>query len=112
MKLCKCIIYRLAKNDTPLAITERIKQAFFALATDLNDIKFFVNDSMHGVSGINRLIPSLLHIYTRLRHHMVVNKDSQIYLLAGTVQILMDALNLLRLTMRLRLYAESHADIR
>ncbi|MCK9862133.1 hypothetical protein [Paenibacillus sp. ATY16] len=56
MKLYKRIIYRLAKNDTPLAITERIKQAFFALATDLNDIKFFVNDSMHGVSGINRLL--------------------------------------------------------
>ncbi|GLX70514.1 hypothetical protein [Paenibacillus glycanilyticus] len=56
MKLYKKINYRLAKNDTPLVIAERVKQAFVNLDTELLTIKFFANDSVYGVSGINRVL--------------------------------------------------------
>jgi hypothetical protein len=56
VKLYKHILYRLRKKDTPLVVTERIGQAFQAAGFDPHDIKFFVNDSMLGVSGIDRLL--------------------------------------------------------
>ncbi|AZN41547.1 hypothetical protein [Paenibacillus albus] len=64
MKLYKLIIYRLAKKDTPLAIIERIRHAFNTSDIDHHDTKFFISDSQHSVSGIDRLlikIPDLDH---------------------------------------------------
>ncbi|TCM90652.1 hypothetical protein EV294_1103 [Paenibacillus sp. BK033] len=56
MKLYKRVIYRLAKRDTPLGVTERIRQAFITSDIVPHDIKFFVSDSQRGVSGIDRLL--------------------------------------------------------
>lgn len=39
-----------------MVVTERIGQAFHAATVDPHAIKFFVNDWMHGVSGIDRLL--------------------------------------------------------
>jgi hypothetical protein len=57
VKLYKQILYRVVKKkDTPQVMIERISQAFLAAGYEPTDIKFFVNEPMNGVSGIDRLL--------------------------------------------------------
>ncbi|WP_219837195.1 hypothetical protein [Paenibacillus sp. R14(2021)] len=59
MKLFKHVIFQLAKKVTPLGMIESIRQAFINADINPHDIKFFMSDSSHGISGIDQLLKQL-----------------------------------------------------